>query len=126
MSLTDKEPLHYTDIAKGNFDCMMQELFIKGHKMAAEFNQKVELNATISIFPPDPRMRNSGNIQFSVQLKEPKYTSVKFTTALIGGLPVNEGIDAAEAEQYSVFDSPKIIETNNSKMEVFDGTEYNG
>lgn len=126
MSLTDNEPMKYFEIAQGNFDSMMQELFIKGHRMASEFNQKVELSATINIFPPDPRVRESGNVSFSVQLKEPKYTSQKFTTALVGGIPVNEGKSREEAENYNLFDKPKITENNQQKPEVVDAPEHNG
>jgi hypothetical protein len=114
MSLIDGKPMQYSDIANGNFDQMLQGAFLKAHKMANEYNQKVEVVASIQVFPPDPRVPNSGNVSFSVQLKEPKYVSQKFTTALVGGVPVNDGKNAAEAEQYNMFDRPEVIEDNNN------------
>ena len=126
MGLIDGEPMHYTEIASGGFNQMMQSAFLKSHKLASEYNQVVEVIASIKIYPPDMRVPNSGNLAFSVQLKEPKYVSQKFTTALVGGMPVKTGRDMADAEQYGLFDSPQIIAGTNTIPEVVDADKVSG
>lgn len=128
MSLQDKLPLQYNDIAQGEFDKMMQQAFLKAHRVAAEYNQKVEITGKISVYPPDPRMPTNGNVSFSVKIKEPEYTSQRFTTALSGGIPINEGRTVAEAETMDLFDVemqdateedfPEIISHEQQKPEV--------
>lgn len=118
MSLTNNAPLNYTEIARGEFNRMVQEAFLKAHKIASEYNQKVAVSAEIVVFPPDPRVPTSGNIQFSVQLKEPRYTSQRFTTALSGGLPVSEGRNMEEAETYDMFDQPQVTDHQPIKPEI--------
>ena len=120
MGLSDKKPMQYTEIAEGNFHKMMQEAFLKAHKLASEYGQKVEVSANIAVFPPDPRSPQNGNLNFSVQLKEPKYTSQRYVTALVGGMPVQDGKNQAEAEQYDMFE---IKENVTNKLEVVDGVE---
>lgn len=118
MSINDLETMKYSDVGGGHFDEMMQQNFVKAHKIASEYGQKVELVAQISIFAPDPRVPNAANHSFSVQLKEPKYVSMKFTTRLVGGVPISDGKNLAEASQLNIFDE--------IKPEVINGTQNIG
>lgn len=96
-------PMNYKEVGQGNFDEMMQESFLKAHKLASEYNQKVEITASIVILPPDVRTPTTGNHKFSVQIKEPKYTSANYTTVLSGGLPVSDGRTEGDALQFNMF-----------------------
>jgi len=76
MSANDLKPMEFTAIGNGNYAKMMQQNFLKASAIASQYNQKVEIVSKITIFPPDPRMPEFGNLTFSVQLKEQPYAVV--------------------------------------------------
>lgn len=103
MGLENNEPMSYRSIGQGHFDEMMEQTFLKAHRLAFENNTKVEVVSKITIFPPDVRFPNSGQHQFEVQLKEPKYVSQRFTAALQCGIPLQDGDNIDDANQYNLF-----------------------
>ena len=118
MSIDDLKPMKYSDVGKGYFDKMLQESFLKAHKLASEYNQRVEVVAKITIFPPDPMMPSTGNHSFEVQVKEPKYVSTRFTTSLFGGLPISDGKNLSEASQVNLFNQRvDVQEVDNESID---------
>jgi len=99
MSVEDMQPLRYTEIGRGHFDARMHVDFLRAHRIASEQDQKVELTAKITVYPPDPQARDAGNVSYEVQLREPKYQSHRFTTMLNGGMPGSDGKTTADSLQ---------------------------
>ena len=100
----EQRKLAFFEIGRGSLAQEMQEEFEHAQHVSRDLNGAVEVTLKIKVHPPNAKIESMGLLDYQISRKDPPKKSALYTTRLVKGFVVQDGIDGADASQTNFLD----------------------